>query len=937
MVTHAGRDAFSETWSLDQESLGVHGGEKLAEDIKEKVWAMKEAQRKALASEAQLQEVQEAIEELQRQVSATEDELNSSGESRQQLEAECALLRQQCADAESIIRQLEEELQTFTKVQHEKEQEIQAKQEATEAKLQAMLATVVRTTGDLLAEKEQRLRAAEEEHSRQLLEQTQQFGQLDTLVTRLSTAQQRLSERREEKRGLTMDCTATAQDVSRVAAEVACVEKQGVALRTESSLRLESLEALREESRQLARRTVELRSSLAGGGDDQGGQEMHKDLLEERQHVEALVTQLLEARGHKDTAASRDVAEMTQCAESDEERLSILQDQIAFIEQALTEERSSLRSLEGIKDDLAAESAELIMRLRTLEEQLEDQQDHSNVQFAAIEQLQGEISQLEGDAELLTFGLHEAEQLGESLEKESDLMRQQVEGLYNGTLQELSAEVRRIKDAAELERHTDELNHWKKVAQEAERDWQSQIAEATSQHDKAMLQAKEELNALLQEVQRLQEERLKAATRDAAEAAGSVHSVPTAIQWLSASTQPLPVHAAHRRALVVGCNYNATGVPLKGCMNDVWNVQCILRHSLQYGEEQVRCLIDSSEFCPSPPSRQPTRSNILEGLRWLTSDASPTSTLFIYLSGYGCRQPTHPQGKPEAYFVPCDFLDDLPPDYQFMLQQAMRTQSHSSLAGIRPPPQGGFRLLAFRELTNVLLRLPSGCKVTLVLDCSCAAAAGVVTSSNTSTAAAAAAALAAPPPPPGVSDAIVPRQLSAASGRQLSGASSCGGGGGSDLDAQQSQMLSKLFSCRNRFLDLPPVQMPPVIFTPGMLQCQCYCYSACQSHQVSAEFPIEGCVQGAFTWSFIKALTAGHLKTTVQQHSAALQSMLADLRRHSKWLEQTPVVELSSSAGQRDYVLVRGAEHAPSAAQLAPFSGNVNKNNNVMMMTNQPS
>merc|ERR1719446_1984662 len=78
------------------------------------------------------------------------------------------------------------------------------------------------------------------------------------------------------------------------------------------------------------------------------------------------------------------------------------------------------------------------------------------------------------------------------------------------------------------------------------------------------------------------------------------------------------------------------------------------------------------------------------------------------------------------------------------------------------------------------------------------------------------------------------------------------------------------FISRPRFLELPVL---PVIHTPARLlqprtqfpRCQLHCFSACRLQEWCAEFPIEGTVQGAFSWAFLKALARGHYHCGVYQ------------------------------------------------------------------------
>lgn len=493
-----------------------------------------------------------------------------------------------------------------------------------------------------------------------------------------------------------------------------------------------------------------------------------------------------------------------------------------------------------------------------LGEKLVNTVESSNLHSSAIEKLEEDIRALKFEAELLNFGLHDAVQYIDFLQKENFLMKQQVDGLYEGTLQDWWQEVNRIKVMAETERHKDELEHWNAVAAEAEQELYVEVSQMRKKY-------KDEMEGWRAKLKALEEEKLPRvsaknkeleSTNDVqmAEASGSVHSVPAALHGLVAPTRPLPTNSQRRRALVIGCNYTRSHRPLHGCSNDVWNVQCLLRHSLQYGEDKVRCFIDGSEFCPSPPSRQPTKANILDGIQWLISSASPGDNLFFYFSGYGTQQPQMEGGGSlhEAFLVPSDFADDLP-------------ASFFQYPGQHNPRAGTYRLVSLTEISNALLRLPPGCKVTLVFDC-CNSVVPNISQKN-------------PAPAAFRRVAMEPTD-------------------------HVPRPLNNALSSQPRFLELPPLPIPSTRVTPGTPLCNCHCYSASQSEQWCAEFPIEGCVQGAFTWTFVKALTAGHLHTTVQQHGKALHSILAELRFHFRWIDQTPVIQLSTSAKLQDYVLL---------------------------------
>merc|ERR1712108_10455 len=111
------------------------------------------------------------------------------------------------------------------------------------------------------------------------------------------------------------------------------------------------------------------------------------------------------------------------------------------------------------------------------------------------------------------------------------------------------------------------------------------------------------------------------------------------------------------------------------------------------------------------------------------------------------------------------------------------------------------------------------------------------------------------------------------------------------------------FISRPRFLELPVL---PVQHTPAHLQrnpvakCWLHCFSGSRLEEWSAEFPIEGTVQGAFCWSFLKALARGHFHCGVYQFLKDLATVLADLKLHFKGVEQTPVLQLSQTASTQD-------------------------------------
>lgn len=593
-------------------------------------------------------------------------------------------------------------------------------------------------------------------------------------------------------------------------------------------------------------------------------QQQLQALKSEHQHLQLEQRESERERSSLLGQADRELAQLEELDRSglllgldsmEEQKVELLQGQLAGRREALAKAEAEGRELLGTKGELDTEMEQLRDQHLAIVDKLSQQVEHGNLQFCTIERLQDEVRTFEGEAEVLTLGLHEAEQLSESLQKENRLMRQQLEGLYEGSLQDWAAEVHRVKLAAEVQRHQDELRHWQQVAEDAERELRSDVAAEHRRCEDAEALLQQRLHGLELELPRCEEKLRDSMQQMDQQTVGSVHSVPAALHGFVAPVPlPPPNQSARRRALIIGCNYAKSRAPLQGCSNDAWNLQCLLRQSLYYTDDQVRTLIDGSESCPAPPARQPTRANILAGLQWLTSDTSLVDNLLIYFAGYGTQQPqANHDSAFEAYLVPSDFAKDLPSDFF-----ARRGESASHV----PPGRGCYRLVALAELTRALLPLPPACRVTVILDCCHSVVPG----------------LDAANPVPQVFPHV---PMEAVDG-----------------------ILPQAVAPRMRLLDLPHLPSAPSPPLSGIPACCCHCYSACQSEQWCVELLIEGCVQGAFTWAFVKSLAAGHLDMSVLRHSKALQCILADLRQKFGWIDQTPVLQLSGSAKFEDLVLV---------------------------------
>jgi metacaspase-1 len=88
------------------------------------------------------------------------------------------------------------------------------------------------------------------------------------------------------------------------------------------------------------------------------------------------------------------------------------------------------------------------------------------------------------------------------------------------------------------------------------------------------------------------------------------------------------------RALLIGINYTGTTSELKGCVNDTRNVYKWLTKECGYDQKTIRLYTDESHVAAD---LKPTRANIENGIRWLTSglDTTKKYRLFLHYSGHG--------------------------------------------------------------------------------------------------------------------------------------------------------------------------------------------------------------------------------------------------------------------------------------------------------------
>eukprot|EP00995_Heteronema_vittatum_P005698 NODE_189_length_1669_cov_858.618519_g128_i0.p1 GENE.NODE_189_length_1669_cov_858.618519_g128_i0~~NODE_189_length_1669_cov_858.618519_g128_i0.p1 ORF type:complete len:448 (-),score=151.78 NODE_189_length_1669_cov_858.618519_g128_i0:324-1637(-) len=94
---------------------------------------------------------------------------------------------------------------------------------------------------------------------------------------------------------------------------------------------------------------------------------------------------------------------------------------------------------------------------------------------------------------------------------------------------------------------------------------------------------------------------------------------------------PFAPISGNRKALLVGINYVGQQGQLRGCVNDA---KSMARYLKEQGFSTMRLLVDEG----ADSGDQPTKANIIQGMRWLVQGARPGDSLFFHYSGHGSTQ-----------------------------------------------------------------------------------------------------------------------------------------------------------------------------------------------------------------------------------------------------------------------------------------------------------
>lgn len=110
--------------------------------------------------------------------------------------------------------------------------------------------------------------------------------------------------------------------------------------------------------------------------------------------------------------------------------------------------------------------------------------------------------------------------------------------------------------------------------------------------------------------------------------------------------QPTPNRKPQRFALLIGIDYycaDDTRVNLSGCVNDVRRMKDVLREELNVPNNNITTVLGAKpEEDPTEWQHptQPTRDDVIEKIKGITSSAQPGDFVYFHYSGHGCRVPT---------------------------------------------------------------------------------------------------------------------------------------------------------------------------------------------------------------------------------------------------------------------------------------------------------
>jgi len=634
-----------EATSVDLEALQKKHAELLAESREEE-----QRHREVLANREK--ELEEARAELERHgaevLQKKDEEMRHQMDEIRKLEAERSGLREQVARLDVERQALQDRLLEKEHVRNGITVDLQRKeQECNE------LTATIQETQSATAQFEQRGADLEAQLTALAKQKESSHSELELLTRQVQAAQDQIDEANAQAE---REAVEKAHKLQTLSAAVEADESKAQSLQQSTAALDAEAEEILAACKTMQAQEQEMREKFEGMRKKQADLQQARNQLEQKR-----IRQAEQAKRSVEAVATK-------------RRVQDYEASLAQLSDRLVEAQEAVRRRHTEEEDLRGEIQKLKESIRSTNDKMQYQVSHSELQFETIQNLSEQKTNFEGEVEVLTLGFNDSRERNLLLQTENAAMQQQMEGLYNGSMQDWAAQNHGVQVVNAVEHYKEEIDKWKQKAEHMRKEKQQEIAALQRQHEEVVKKLRDRVASVQTEIERCEH---TAKRREAALAKQREHgeTAPTdAMQGLVVPQRPLPQNAGRRKALMVGINYTSSHAPLKGCVNDLWNLQCLLRHTLQYGDDQLRLLIDSVDGRPQKPDRMPTKANILAGLQWLTADAQPGDRLLFIFCGYGAQHPRTPgSDQYEGYIVPVDFAADLPANFFEQQQQHHRS------------------------------------------------------------------------------------------------------------------------------------------------------------------------------------------------------------------------------------------------------------------------
>ena len=110
-----------------------------------------------------------------------------------------------------------------------------------------------------------------------------------------------------------------------------------------------------------------------------------------------------------------------------------------------------------------------------------------------------------------------------------------------------------------------------------------------------------------------------------------------------------------KKALLIGCNYiRIPKITLRGCIDDVVNMQNMLINKYNYLNSDITVLRDDVNIA----YKLPTKQNIIQNLKYLVNQSAVLDEIWIHYSGHGTvamNGQTDSVGVNDSAIIPLDY------------------------------------------------------------------------------------------------------------------------------------------------------------------------------------------------------------------------------------------------------------------------------------------